>query len=99
MPAQSDNKNTGTYELFGFTYQPHLRVDRPNGYTAPVPSPNNGQPFGLSAPQVGSLWPASPIPRPAMAPLKISTWGPAQTAPTASPAQGGSPASNLTQRG
>ena len=40
MPQQSDNQNTGTYELFGITFQPHVRVDRPNGYTAPIPGPN-----------------------------------------------------------
>lgn len=47
MPLQSDQPNTGTYELFMFTYQPNLKVNRPNGYTAPVPSsPNNGQTSG-----------------------------------------------------
>lgn len=44
MPSQSDQPNTGTYELFMFTYQPNVKISRPNGYTAPVPSsPNNGQ--------------------------------------------------------
>lgn len=49
MPAQSDAQNTGTYELFGFTYQPHLRVDRPNGYTSPVPEkrPLTGLPMNF----------------------------------------------------
>jgi hypothetical protein len=39
MPQISDQANTGTYELFGITFQPHVRVDRPNGWTAPVPQP------------------------------------------------------------
>lgn len=39
MPPQSDAQNTGTYELFRITFQPHVRVDRPNGYTAQVPGP------------------------------------------------------------
>jgi hypothetical protein len=60
MPAQSDNQNTGTYELFGFTYQPHVQIERPNGYTAPAPGPNNGQtppPFGYLPPRPKpSLW-------------------------------------------
>lgn len=52
MPQNSDNAATGFYELFGFTYQPHLRVERPNGWKEPpavpwqgVPTarPNNGQ--------------------------------------------------------
>lgn len=52
MPSQSDAKATGTYDWFGFTYQPHVAVQRPNGYVAPPPtpwagipiaSPNNGQ--------------------------------------------------------
>jgi len=86
MPKQSDNDNTGTYELFGFVYQPQLRVDRPNGYTSPIPSPNNGQipsgPFaGLPA---YFQKPASPKP--------MSSWGP--LTPTAAPAPS---ANNLTQ--
>lgn len=48
MPQNSDNANTGTYELFRITVQPHLRVDRPNGYVAPVPSPSGlGLPPGF----------------------------------------------------
>src|ERR1017187_9365060 len=39
MPQNSDNVNNGTYELFRITFQPHVRVDRPNGYTAQVPGP------------------------------------------------------------
>ena len=38
MPQQSsDVVNNGTYELFGITFQPHLRVDRPNGWSSPPP--------------------------------------------------------------
>ena len=72
MPKQSDQANTGTYELFMFTYQPNLRVDRPNGYVSPVPSPNNGQPNPFSG------LPAYFQPKPK------SSWGP--LAPTATPA-------------
>ena len=87
MPQQSDNQNTGTYELFGFSYQPHLAVNRPNGYTAPVPSPNNGLPANfpnIFSPRYGD-----------MLKPKSSPWSP--MAPTVTPAQGGSPASNLNQ--
>ena len=47
MPQISDQTNTGTYELFGITFQPHVRVDRPNGWVQPAPqppSPVNGRP-------------------------------------------------------
>lgn len=53
MPQNSDNAATGSYELFGFSYQPHVRVERPNGWKEPPPTPwagtpaarpNNGQP-------------------------------------------------------
>ena len=48
MPQQSsDVVNNGTYELFGITFQPHVRVDRPNGWVQPAPqppSPVNGRP-------------------------------------------------------
>jgi len=44
MPQNSDNSPTGSYELFGFTYQPHLRVDRPNGWKEPPPVPWQGTP-------------------------------------------------------
>ena len=95
MPPQSDNQNTGTYELFGFTYQPHLAVDRPNGYTAPVPSPKTGLPanFPTITPRFGNPPAAKVAPKS----FPWNQWQ--QTAPTATPAQGGSPASNLTQRG
>lgn len=83
MPQQSDNQNTGTYELHGFTYQPHLRVERPNGYTASVPGPNNGQPY----PPFGII---PPTRLPSQHP-KPTLWGPINT-PTASPA----PSANLT---
>ena len=46
MPQQSsDVVNNGTYELFGITFQPHLRVDRPNGWSTPPP---DSSPVGLS---------------------------------------------------
>jgi hypothetical protein len=84
MPKQSENDNNGTYELFGFVYQPQLRVERPNGYRSPVPSPNNGQTPGLwnniLAPPI---WGASKA---------KSSWGP--MTPTAAPAPS---ASNQTQ--
>ena len=86
MPQQSDNPNTGTYELFGFVYQPQLRVDRPNGYTAPVPSPNNGQ---------ISSGPFAGLPNYFQSkPKSLSSWS--TNAPTATPAPS---ASTLTPRG
>ena len=42
MPQNSDNINTGTYELFRITVQPVVRVQRPNGYTESPPSPLTG---------------------------------------------------------
>ena len=81
MPQQSDNKSTGTYELFGFSYQPHLKVDRPNGYTSPVPSPNNGLPSGF--PTIG-LGQYQPRPLVAKGPSVFEKWS--QVAPTVSPA-------------
>ena len=85
MPSQSDQPNTGTYELFMFTYQPNVRINRPNGYTATVPtaSPNNGQlpgPFGGLPPY--------------FQPKQKSPWGP--FSPTAAPAPS---ANNLNSRG
>ena len=41
----SDVENNGTYELFGITFQPIVRVDRPNGWTPPIPGPNNAPPI------------------------------------------------------
>lgn len=58
MPSQSDAQNTGTYELFGFTYQPHLRVDRPNGYETPKP----GLPLNFPTASRPSWGTASPTP-------------------------------------
>jgi hypothetical protein len=70
MPRNaSDVENNGTYEIFGITFQPHLKVDRPNGWTTPPPGPNNGPtlppnfPPGLLPKQQGakpiSMWGAS----------------------------------------
>ena len=44
MPQNSDNAATGSYELFGFSYQPHVRVERPNGWKEPPPVPWQGTP-------------------------------------------------------
>ena len=92
MPQQSDNPNTGTYELFGFIYQPQLKVNRPNGYTAPVPSPNNGQISSGPFAGLPNYFQNKPL-----APKSLSSWS--ANAPTATPQQGGSPATNLTPRG
>jgi len=71
MPQNSsDVANTGTYELHGITFQPHVRVDRPNGYSAPPPSPNNGLPANFP---LGFNRPATPQKR-------ASLWG--MSAPT-----------------
>ena len=43
MPRQSDSPNTGSYELFGISFQPHVRIDRPNGYVSPPPGPSFSQ--------------------------------------------------------
>ena len=83
MPKQSDNGNTGTYDLAGFTYQPHVRVERPNGYSSPQPSPSNGQ---QSAPLPG--W----RPMENKFPAK-SLWGP--ISPTASPAPSATTSNSL----
>ena len=75
MPAQSNQENTGTYELFGFTFQPIVRVDRPNGYKPDTPSPLTGQTnlptnfpqpqratFGFSGPNPwGKFTPTQPL--------------------------------------
>ena len=42
MPRQSEQPATGTYELFGITVQPRVRVDRPNGYVEPPQIPLSG---------------------------------------------------------
>jgi hypothetical protein len=68
MPQISDQTNTGTYELFGITFQPHVKVDRPNGWVQPLPqppSPVNGRPttqnsFPSNFPSLGHIghtWP------------------------------------------
>lgn len=65
MPRQSDQPATGSYELYGFTFQPHLRVDRPNGYVTPLPSfPNNGN--SLPAPIGRTLTTFSPTSAPSI---------------------------------
>ncbi len=87
MPRQSDNPNTGTYEFFGFTYHPHTHIERPNGYTSPVPSPNNGQSFPSPTPAFPSL-------PPYFQSKPKSSWGP--ISPTAVPAPS---ANNLNSRG
>lgn len=73
MPSQSDQQNTGTYEFFGFTIQPHVRVDRPNGWTPALPTSN---PF---APQSPSLRPSVPN----------NQWGLSKSPTPVSPAQTG----------
>lgn len=53
MPRNSDQDNTGTYELFCVTFQPIVKVMRPNGYEDRAKSPENGQPqypWSMSAP-------------------------------------------------
>jgi hypothetical protein len=89
MPQQSDQDNSGTYELFGFTYQPHTHVERPNGYRTPAPGPNNGQFPSPSAAFTGL--PAYFHSKPLSPKLP---WGP--SSPTAAPAPS---ANNLNSRG
>ena len=74
MPAQSDQQNTGTYVLNGFSFQPHLTVERPNGYRADAPKSVPAFPFNpTSLPQgAGKTF--------------VPPWGP-QNAPTISPQQ------------
>ena len=43
MPQNSDNENSGMYELYRITVQPVVRVSRPNGWKEPAPSPLFGQ--------------------------------------------------------
>lgn len=86
MPQTSDQKNTGTYELFGITFQPHTRVERPNGWTTPAPSPNNGQLNGPPTPQSSGFQPAQ----------KSYPWGPSSpTKATAPPSPGFAPTRGL----
>lgn len=75
MPQQSDNQNTGTYELFGFTYQPHVQIDRPNGYTSPVPGPTAAPiqaPTFIQKPKA-SLWGPMRTPTASPAPSAINS--------------------------
>ena len=51
MPQNaSDVLNNGSYELFRITFQPHVRVDRPNGWVAPPPNPPMTQPLYAKQP-------------------------------------------------
>jgi hypothetical protein len=89
MPPNGDNPNNGTYELFGFTFQPHVKVDRPNGWTTPPPaSPLNGLPSGFP---VNQSWGTkiSTVPRTYLPALPSSP--PPNTSISSAPAQ--------TQRG
>lgn len=67
MPANSsDVKNNGTYQLFRITFQPSVKVDRPNGWQEPVitqfPKPV-GLPAGFPSFTSGTLGskPALPL--------------------------------------
>ena len=69
MPQISDQVNTGTYELFGITFQPHVRVDRPNGWVQPPPQPSspvNGRPTMQNSfpSNFSSLGKSAPYPSP-----------------------------------
>jgi hypothetical protein len=66
MPQNSDNVNNGQYELFRITLQPSVRIDRPNGWTAPPPAP----------PQVQPLYAKQPTPWGMGAPTKQATYSP-----------------------
>lgn len=68
MPQNSYNENTGTYELFRVTFQPHVRVNRPNGYLSPVPS----QPQGLPANFPKPLYSQTPKPWGTSAPTQAN---------------------------
>jgi hypothetical protein len=81
MPQQSsDVVNNGTYELFGITFQPHLRVDRPNGWSAPPPdSSPAGLPSYKPSPKPSFPWSKSALnsapkqnPAPGFPPAAIS---------------------------
>ena len=65
MPSQSDQKATGTYDLFGITFQPHVRVDRPNGYVPPIPLTGNPAPQDFKTyappPRPFGLGPTNPL--------------------------------------
>lgn len=60
MPRNSDNQNTGTYDWFGFTYQPHVAVNRPNGFVPPPPMPPWQQNMPAQAPSSYQV-PTSPF--------------------------------------
>ena len=65
MPQNSsDVKNNGTYELFRITFQPTVRVNRPNGWQEPAPSPNTGLPanFPMGYSQKSSWGTSAPTP-------------------------------------
>jgi hypothetical protein len=65
MPQNSDNENNGSYELFRITFAPSVRVQRPNGRTAPPPSPLTGQPgVPSNFPLAGTLSKPSNFPTP-----------------------------------
>jgi hypothetical protein len=59
MPQNSDNKNTGTYELFRIIFQPTVRVSRPNGYEEPS-RPLTGQGLPANFPQIKSWSKSAP---------------------------------------
>ena len=64
MPQTSDAKNNGTYELFGITFQPHLKVDRPNGWTTPPPAAAPTFPFNKTPlPQIAPWSTSAPTPQ------------------------------------
>jgi hypothetical protein len=76
MPQNSDNENSGTYEVFGVTFQPHLRVDRPNGWKepnpslAPIPQLPQGFPTNLGAPKASFPYNKNAAPWSASAPTQ-----------------------------
>lgn len=70
MPRNSDQPATGTYEIFGITFQPHVRMDRPNGYIAPPSIPFTGN-FPGSNVLIGSS-PLSSYPSSLSGPIGLS---------------------------
>lgn len=64
MPRNSDQASTGSYDFYGFVYQPQVHVSRPNGYVPPVQvpwSPLNGQPRFQQGPQGPASLPTSTL--------------------------------------